>query len=141
MEHSSSLPLTGELPKSPDEIRAMLEDELPSTCFQKKQGHEVPRKQCQGSCNSSTKRKTGLCSLVNKIASRFVHPRCSYLFSPAKAEKEGQEPVFPPWSLQSALSSLCCLKKRGAGCGCSQASCPWRGETPVCHAQQRVPHC
>lgn len=102
---SSSLSLTGELPKSPEDIRAMLEDEFPSTCFQKKQGHEVPRKQHKGSCNSSTKCKMGLCLLVNKIASRFLHPRCSHLFSPtnskivcclaAKAEKEGQEPVFP----------------------------------------------
>lgn len=59
----------------------------------------------------------------------------------AKAEKERQEPVFPPSSLQPALSSPCCLKKKGAGCGCSAASCPLHGEMLACHARRYMPHC
>lgn len=49
--------------------QAMLEDELPSTCFQQRQGQKVIGNQWQGSCNSSTKCKIGLAAVVNKIRS------------------------------------------------------------------------
>ena len=42
MQPSSSFPLTGQSPKSPKDSQAMLEDELPSNYFQKRQGYEVP---------------------------------------------------------------------------------------------------